>query len=490
MQYKTIFKYLTSIFATLCLAFLLCAIMSFVSDAHLKSEAIQGWRYSIFISLLLVLICYFLGRNAPKQIFRREAFCIIGFGWTLSCFVGALPFFFIIKDMHFFDAFFEATSGFTTTGASVIPDVTKLPTSLIFWRSLTQWMGGMGVAVLFVALLSGLGAGAKILYSNDPAASTTELESGRVQVDAFKIFRLYIILSLLCSFALYLQGMSVFDSLCIMFSTVSTGGFSTGSSSIITYPTAFIEYTVDLFMVIGATSFILILRTLKSGPKTLLKNTEFIFFILTLFIVSLIVAFYLNLQFKDFGFAHSFRLATFQVITLMTTTGFASFDYDQAMPIVHVLLLIIMTLGACSASTAGGIKLFRVVSSAKIILYQLQRSFRPKLVRSILIDTKPLALISQSSITTHIVLALSIIFLSLPLSLSFDPHLSIEGSLSAIITCFSNVGPGFAEVGPSHDFGFLSSPNKVLLCLIMLLGRIEFYAILVLFLPSFWKKSS
>lgn len=490
MNFKLVLKYLSIIFFVLGLAFLSCLAIAIFTDLETDNAPTLSWIVSVGLSFILVIICHVLSRGASTKLFRREALCIIGIGWIAASLLGALPYWLIIDDFDVFDAIFEATSGITTTGASVIADVESLPSSLLFWRALSQWIGGLGIVVFFAALLSFIGAGAKILYSNEASGQWADMESARIQKTLFQILLIYIVLSAACCSAYYLEGMSLLDSFCHTFTTIATGGFSTKNTSMAYFNSAAIEWTAVIFMIIGGTSFLLILQVITGNIKTLWKNSEWLVYLSLITFFTAVITFVLESQYEDFSFYRSFRLSVFQVVSILTTSGFSTTDYNLAAPVAHVFLMILMITGGCSGSTSGGIKIIRVIGVIKICHYQVLKAFRPRLVRSIQIDGKPFERDAQESIMTHIAIAIVLALISLLIIAFQQPALSFEGNFSSVIACLLNIGPGFAEVGPASNYDFMQGQTKLFYALLMLIGRIEFLAVLVLFVPSFWKRYS
>jgi len=487
MNYAIVFKLLAMIFGILFVSMSVClGVCLWFSDMILEQEALHSWIACVAVALLICAIFYMPSRRASPKLFRREAMCIIGVGWILSSIFGALPFI-LIADCNFIDAFFESASGFTTTGASVFADVSSLSNSLIFWRCLTQWIGGLGVVVFFVVILSFVGAGARILYSNEATVDSLEHDSGRIKNSVIKIFYIYIGLSLVCLLSFWICGMDFFNALCHMCTTVSTGGFELRNSGIASYDSAMLEWITVLFMFLGGTSFVLILRFLNGNFQYIKRNTEFKFYCGILLFTILVVALSL-VDFQNFDSWHkSFRMATFQCVSIMTTTGFVIADYDTWLPLASIILFMLMVVGGCSGSTSGGLKVFRVAAALKLVYHNIEKSFRTKLVRSTLLNGKALTESTSLSILIFITLYVLIFFAGVIVVSIFDNEMSFAGTMSAVIASLSNIGVGLAEVGAYADYSHLSDVSKFTLGFLMIIGRIELYAILVLFVPSFWR---
>lgn len=481
------------ILLTLTAAFALSLGVGYVADdMALEAGARPGWWWSIGIAFALSVLCWYLGRRHGKKIFRREAMAVIGLGWIAASIVGALPYMFIV-DASLANAIFESASGLTTTGASVFPGIDEFPKSLLFWRCLSQWIGGLGVVVFFVAILSFLGAGAKILYSNEASAKSTELESSRVQSGVLGILSLYLALSALCALTYRLFGMTWYDAVCHMFATLSTGGFSTHGASIAHFNNPLIEWAAIFFMALGGTSFLYMLKLFrvyrsKGNLFNAARNTEvFVYYGIIAFTTAMLTI----LLFGEWGresFHDALRHSAFQVVSILTTTGFGSSDFEQWPAVGHVMLLTLMAIGGCSGSTGGGIKVIRLIVTFKVVMQNIEKSFRTRIVRPLHIDGRAIPQDDQQSVMAFVGLAAVMVFVSLPFIGVFEQNMSVEGVFSATLACLFNIGPGFAEVGPTDTYEFMAPPTKLFLSLLMIMGRIEFYAILVLFIPSLWKK--
>ena len=491
MNYPIIFRLLSIIIATEACAFLMSyAIGEIFFPSAQEISVRESWWFAIGIALALAIIFYYLGKKASPKIFRKEGLALIGIGWIVASLVGALPYYFCIVDCNFVDAIFESTSGLTTTGASVFTGLEQFPRSLIFWRCLSQWIGGLGVIVFFVALLSYLGAGAKILYSNESSGKSTDIESGKIQQGVRQIIGVYLVLSFMCTLVLYLCGMNGFDSLCHMFTTVSTGGFSTYSASVAEFQSPQIEWALIVFMALGGTSFFVLINAYRGKWKDVFNNTELYVYYSIIIIISLLLTSMLEWRMDSDNFLESFRICLFQTVSILTTTGFNTVDYQQWLPMAHTLLLVIIVIGGCSGSTAGGAKVVRCVVGIKVCINHSEKMFRSRVVRPLLMNNRVLDKEDQDNIVYFLVLLGFVCLSSLPIIALAENHLSFEGVLSAMCACIFNIGPGFAEVGPTVTYSFLAPFTKLFLSLLMIMGRLELYAIIVLFSPSLWRRFS
>ncbi|MGE9293221.1 TrkH family potassium uptake protein [Ruficoccus sp. ZRK36] len=491
MNYRIISKLLSVIVATLAVAFLICLGMGQVFDQSVREDGtLDEWLICSTIACVLTLVFVMLGRHSGKKLLRKEALTVIGVGWILASVVGALPYYLILEEASMADAIFETASGLTTTGASVFGNLESIPTSLLFWRCLSQWIGGLGVVVFFVALLSSLGAGAKILFSNESSGHSTDIESGRVQHGVLQIMYVYLGLSTICAVVYHLCGMDWFDALCHMFATVSTGGFGTYNSSVTAFNSPLIEWMVVLFMALGGTSFFVMLRMVRGDVRYVRSNTEFISYLVIMAAFSIVITLILLAEGTYGDFEEAFRLSTFQAVSLMTSTGFSTADFQMWPNAVHTLLLAAMIVGGCSGSTGGGTKVVRVVVALKMARRQIEHAFRTRVVRPLTMNGRVLDKDDQDNVMNYIVLLTIVCVVSVPIVSLFQHRLSFEGAFSAMLACLFNVGPGFNEVGPTQNYSYFSEAAKLFLSLLMIMGRLELYAVLVLFAPSLWKRFS
>lgn len=490
MNYSIIFKMLSMVMWIMAIAFSISAASAFFFGiSTLESEAMPSWLCVIALCILLAFALYLPSRNAPKKLFKKEAMCVVGLGWIIASCVGALPYV-LILDCDFPRAFFESASGLTTTGASVFGTFEEFPKSLMFWRCMSHWIGGMGVLVFFVAILSFLGSSGRILYASETSATSGGgIETERIQSGVFKILGLYAVISVLCLTTFRLCGMGWFDAICHMFSSVSTGGFSVYENSIGHYKSNLVYWAVIVFMYIGGVSFILMLAVLGGNFRKLLANTEFWTYSAILAAASAIISAYIvedAQSASDWG--NAITQSTFQVVSLMTTTGFATCDYESWIPVTHVLIVFVMVIGGCAGSTSGGLKVSRAVSVTKIVWNDIEKSYRPRVIRNITLNGKSLDSFDIRSVLSYFSIFALLFMVSTVVLSMFEPNMSLTGCLTSVLACLNNVGPGFSEVGPTKNYGFFSEYSKIFSAFLMIMGRLEFYALLVLFMPSLWKK--
>jgi trk system potassium uptake protein TrkH len=490
MNYAILFKLNSFILGALSMAFAASlGIAVFMDHGRSTDLSVPAFAVSLVISGSLAIGFWMLGRTGDNTLYHKEALATIGTGWIIASAAGALPYFLIIPELGFAGAFFESASGLTTTGASVLGNLEQQPRSLLFWRAISQWMGGLGVVVFFVSILSFLGAGAKVLFSRESSAEAADLKASRVQDGVKRILSLYLALSLLCALAFRFCGLSWYDAVLHMFTTLSTGGFSTRSESIAAFRNPALEWTIIAFMAIGGTSFLVIIEILRRNGKGLRTSTEFKAYSLLLGLGTLVIFLFLYLPNPDMARLHdSIRTAAFQVVSIMTTTGFATADFDLWMPVTHILLLLLMVIGGCSGSTAGGAKVIRFIVALRISVRHIEHAYRSRVIRPLKVNGKTLSRNDQESIALYLVLLALVVFGSTLLVALLEPGMSFEGTVSTMAACLFNIGPGLAEIGPTRNFAPFSDATKLFLSLLMIMGRLELLAFLALFSPALWKQ--
>jgi len=430
------------------------------------------------------IVLYF--RPEPRELSNREGTLIVVLAWVAAVLAGTLPFWFSPYFDGFTDAFFESMSGFTTTGATILSDIEGLPKSLLFWRSMTHWLGGMGIIVLGVAILPLIGAGGTVLYKAESSGAKSEKLKPRIAETASTLWKVYFSFTLLEYLALRLAGMTSFDAVCHAFSTMATGGFSTRALSIESFSSPLIEYIIIFFMLVSGLNFALHYRFLvKREFKVFTRDSESVAYFGIILVATAAITLTI-LYHTDFPFEQAFRMSAFQVVSVMTCTGFTSADFEQWVPFAQLLLLILMFIGGCAGSTAGGIKVSRIVLLRRVIVREFQRLPRPRGVFSVWSGGKA---IPESTISS----LLNLVYLFFIVNFCVSLILIASGSdiitaISATTTCMSNVGPGLGDVGATDNYGQFSALAKWTLSGAMLIGRLELYTALVIFSRSFWKK--
>ena len=470
-------------------AFAVCIGAGFAMGEALTDRSTTAFFISICVALGLGGAFHLLGRRGSSRLFRREALCAIGISWILSTLVGAIPYM-IAWEAAFSDAVFESASGLTTTGATAFSDFAEFPSSLLFWRSLSQWMGGLGVVVLFVAILSSLGAGAKILFSNESSGTSNDFDQGRIQRGAFDLMIFYISLSSLCAIAYKLAGMNWFQAINHGMTTVATGGFSTEAASIEQFASPAIEWIAIAFMAISGTTFIYLIRLFRGRFYILRQNHEVYWYYGLLAVSTLLLTLYLYELTGKIPDHNSIRAALFQATSIMTTTGYSSTDFDQWLAPAKMLLVILMFIGGCSGSTAGGSKVIRLVIALRAAIRSISHSFRPNITIPMRMSGRTLTESAIHSVMLFLMLMTGLQIVSMLVVSIVEPNLNFLEIFSSVQATLFNIGPGFGALGPTQNFQFLQPVTKLYLSLLMVLGRLELYAVLVLLAPSVWRRFS
>lgn len=471
-------------------AFASCIVAGLVMGEPYTDPAFRAFGITILVTLLAAGTFHLLGRKKEIKLFRREAMCAIGLSWILASLIGALPYILTVENCDWSDALFESASGLTTTGSTAFSNFHEFPPSLLFWRSLSQWVGGLGVVVFFVAILSSLGAGAKVLFSNESSASAADFEQGRVQHGAFLLMLYYLGISTACMLAYKLAGMNWFQAVNHAMTTVATGGFSTESASIEQFASPAIEWVSIVFMTLSATTFLFVIRLIKGQRSILRQNHEVYWFFGILAASTALLTLYLVELTGELPGHDSVRTALFQAVSIMTTTGYSSTNFDTWLPPAQMLLVILMFIGGCSGSTAGGVKVVRIVVAFRAAIRSVTHAFRPHVTIPMRISGQNMGERAISAITLFLMLMAALQIFAMLLVSAMEPELTFLGVFSCVQATLFNIGPGFEAVGPTQNFHFLRPTTKGFLSLLMILGRLELYAVMVLFAPSVWKRFS
>ncbi|MBR5515009.1 MAG: TrkH family potassium uptake protein [Clostridia bacterium] len=428
-----------------------------------------------------------------KTIYAREGFVMVALSWLVFSSIGALPFVISGDIPHYVDAFFETVSGFTTTGASILEDVEAMSKGMLFWRSFTHWVGGMGILVFVVALLPGVSdRSIHILKAEMPGPIMGKLVP-KLKDTAKLLYLIYIILTVLEIILLLCGGMSVFDSLVHSFGTAGTGGFGIKADSLASY-SPYSQWVITLFMLVFGLNFnvyyFVLFRKFKEAGKV---NEAWVF--LSIVLISTITITLNIMPIGEYsGFGEALRHGAFQVATVVSTTGYATANFDAWPALSKGILLLLMFMGSCANSTAGGLKVSRVIILFKSMRSEVRKLLHPRSVTSERYEGKPLDKSTISSVKTYFAFYIMIIFIGF-LVVSCDTWTagsgfnSFETNFSAVVACFNNIGPGFAGVGPWENFAGYNYFTKIILSFMMLLGRLEIFPIILFFAPATWKHS-
>ncbi|HHY78551.1 MAG TPA: TrkH family potassium uptake protein [Clostridiales bacterium] len=481
MNYKMIFKSLGMLLICEAIAMIPSLIVSIIySDSTTKV-------FSYTISILLAVGIFFAIALKPKNrtIYARDGFAIVAFGWVMISLFGALPFYFSGAIPSFIDCIFETVSGFTTTGSSILQEVESLPKAILFWRSFTHWIGGMGVLILTLALFPITGTGAyQVMIAESPGPIPGKLVP-KVANTAKILYKIYISFTLLEIVLLVIAGLPLFDACIHTFGSVGTGGFSSRNASIGSYNNVLVEAIITIFTFMCGVNFSLYYQAIKRDFKAIFKDEEFRFYLGIVLVAILFITVDLYGEaFRSIG--ESIRYSTFQVVTIITTTGYSTADFDKWPLFSKMILFVLMFIGGCAGSTAGGMKNIRILSLIKSTKTEILRIIHPRGVYSVrigekTIEEKYLAQIKSFFFMYMFVFVIAVLIVSLD---GFD----IATTFSSVAATLSNIGPGFAIVGPMGNYSQMSVLSKLVLSLTMLIGRLEIYPMLLLTIPSFWRK--
>jgi trk system potassium uptake protein TrkH len=450
----------------------------------------EGDLKALTLSMLITMICggilYFSFKpDEDITLSHREGFLIVATGWFFAAFFGALPYLLHGVLPSFTDAFFESISGFTTTGATVITHIEGIPHGILFWRSLTQWLGGMGIIILSIAILPLLGVGGMQLYKAELPSPVKDKLTPRVTETARTLWIVYFIISTVEFIMLLFGGMDVFNALCHTFTTMATGGFSTSDASIAHFHSAYIDAVITLFMMIAGINFTLHYSVLVGNFKSFYKNSELRFYLGITLIAIIVVTFNLRSHiFDDVG--SCIRYASFQVVSILTTTGFTTDNFDQWPALSKTILLLLMFIGGSAGSTGGSIKCLRILLILKHSYMELYRLVHPHAVTAVKLGKKIVYPETMASIWGFFILYLAMTVAASIIMAALG--LDMMTAFSSVAATIGNVGPGFGGVGAASTYSEIPILGKWVLSFCMLAGRLEIYTVMILLIPEFWKK--
>ncbi|MEA1878270.1 MAG: potassium transporter TrkG [Bacteroidota bacterium] len=441
--------------------------------------------WASLITILSGLVVGFLFREKSNGFGKKEGFLVVSLSWVVFSFFGTLPFLLSHSIPSFTDAFFETISGFTTTGASILNDPEALSHGVLVWRSITQWLGGMGIIVLSLAILPMLGIGGIQLFVAEVPGPSPDKLHPKVKETAKRLWAIYLVFTLSEVFFLLLGGMDLFDSVNHSLTTMATGGFSTKQVSIAAWPSPYIQYVITFFMFLAGTNFTMAYFALKLKTRKVWKNEEFKVY--TGFILLFTLIFTLTLSHtRDMNLGANFRDAAFQVVSIMTTTGFVTTDYLAWVPILVVLLFMLMFFGGSAGSTGGGIKIIRVWLTMKNSYLELKRIMHPNAVIPVRYNRRAVPEKIASNILNFIVLYMLIFIFGVLVMAILG--LDMTSAMGAVAASLGNIGPGIGSVGPMDNFAHLPAFGKWFLGFLMLMGRLELFTVLLLLSPVYWRK--
>ncbi len=446
-----------------------------------------AWPAFVFAALVCggVGAALFFTCRSTKEMSLREGFAIVTLGWGTFALFGALPYLFSGAINVPLDAVFETMSGFTTTGATILADIETVPESVLFWRALTQWLGGMGFIVLSLAILPLMGIGGMQLFKAEMPGPTADRLKPRIQDTAKLLWGIYVLLTAVLVILLLFGGMNFFDALCHAFTTLATGGFSTRNASVAAYNSAYIDWVLSLFMLLAAINFSLYYLALRGRLRDFYRNEELRIYL------ALVIAMIMLVMWANHGVVYTsifdnLRYSVFQVTSIISTTGFGTADYVGWPATSQLLLFFAMVVGGCAGSTAGGIKVARLLLLFKHAQVQIYRLIHPRAVRLVKLGTKPVDREVMHSILGFFAVWMGVFFIATLLMAAAG--LDLVSAAGSVVATLGVVGPGFGSVGPVENYTDIIPFGKTVLILCMLLGRLELFTVLVLFVPSLWHK--
>ena len=457
-----------------------CCVSMIYGERDLMSFVIS---FAVCLSVSAILLIY--GRRKKCAMSRNEGYIVVALSWVFFSVFGMVPYLWGGFIPNITDAFFDTMSGFTTTGATILDNIESMPHGILFWRSLTQWIGGLGIVCFTIVLLPGFGASSQMLYLSEATGVTHNKLCPKTRVMARYIFMVYILLTAVESALLMAGGMGLFDAVCHSMTTTATGGFSTKQASIAYWHSPYIEYVVSLFMLLSAINFSLYIVACKSKWKQLRKNTELKWFACSVGLLTLVISVVLFLN-NGYGVEEAFRKSLFQVATCHTSCGFATDDYNLWPPFTWMLLIFAMLSGGCTGSTSGGVKNLRLIIIANCIRNQFRQILHPRAVLPVRAGFP----FDNKLVTTVLVFFaayLSVAFTGWTLLMAFG--VGFTEAMSTVISAMGNVGPGLGSFGPAFSWAALPDAAKWILSSLMLIGRLEIFGFLLIFYRSTWKGS-
>ena len=451
--------------------------------AVIYGESILPFLITVGILAVIGLPCVIF-KPKDTQIYARDGFICVASAWILMSAFGALPFVFSGAIPNYIDAFFETASGFTTTGASILRAVEPLPKGILFWRSFTHWIGGMGVLVFMLAILPSSGGQAMHLLRAETPGPTKGKLVPKMRQSAIILYGIYVVMTIILVVALLLCKLPLYDSLVTAFGTAGTGGFSVLNASIGGYNNPAAEWVIAVFMVLFGINFNLYYFMLIGKARDAFKSEELRVYLAIVALATIAIT--VNTVNTVSGLSDGIRTSFFQVASIISTSGFATVDYNLWSSFAKSVLLLLMITGACAGSTAGGLKISRVIILLKSIVREIKHMLNPRSVNVIRLDGKVIEDETTRSALGYLAVYITLIITSV-LLLSFDGF-GLETNLSATLACINNVGPGFDAVGPASNFADYSLFSKAILSVAMLIGRLEIMPMMILFTPFAWKK--
>lgn len=446
----------------------------------------EGWKAFLLTSAILVLLYMVFGRKKPKDttIYGKDGFVIIASAWILWSIFGALPFWISGAIPSYVDAFFETVSGFTTTGSTILTDIAAMPKGMNFWRCLTHWIGGMGVLVFVMVIVSLEDKNSMHLMRAEVPGPETDKLVPKARETARILYGMYLALTVMEVIFLLLGGMNLYDSVIHAFSTAGTGGFNNRNNSVAYYNSAYIEGVITIFMILFGINFNMYYFLLLKKVKAVFKNEELRAYIGIILGAAALIT--VNILQIYGSVLRAFRYAIFQVAAVITTTGFATADFNVWPEFSKIILMGVMIIGACAGSTGGGMKISRILIMLKSVKREMQRLLHPKSVNIVKVNGKKVKEETLQGVYVYFIAYVAIFVVSV-LLISLN-NFDFATTFSGVLTTISNVGPGISKVGPIENFSIFSDFSKIVFCLDMLIGRLEIFPFLMLFSPNLWRQ--
>lgn len=481
MNYKIVLK----IIGNVLLYEALLLLLPFAIALAYSGKDVNSFLITIGITLVVALVLRNI-KIKDKSMYAKEGFLTVGLAWIAIAAFGALPFVISGSIPSYIDAFFETVSGFTTTGATILTEVESLPKGILFWRSLTHWIGGMGFLIFILALVPTLGSNSiHLLKAESPGPNPGKIVP-KIRETAKILYIIYLVLTIIQTILLIMSGLSVYDSVIHALGTAGTGGFSNMNLSVGAFNNPTAEWIITIFMILFGVNFSLYFQLIKGNIKGFFKNEELKYYLLIVLVSIVFIAINI-IDFNNGNIVLSIRQSSFQVASIISTTGYATTDFNLWPSLSKTIIMILMIVGAMAGSTAGGIKTIRLVIMMKAIRRGIDKILHPKRIQSVKVDGK---VVDEETISGVLLFigAYSVIYLIALFIVSFDGF-DLVSNITAVLTAISNVGPGLEMVGPVGNFSAFSNLSKIVLSFCMLAGRLEIYPMLIMFSKSIWKRT-
>lgn len=462
-----------------------CCVMALL---YQESDAIP-FLISVLVTAVGGTLCYYHGHKASNNLSRRDAYFLVTSTWIIFSFFGMQPFLYGGYIHTFTDAFFETISGFTTTGASIVDDVEALPHGILFWRTMTQWIGGLGIVFFTLALLpSFVGSGNVKVFSAETTGPIRSKLHPRLSTNSHAIWMIYIILTASCAIAYFVGGMSLFDCINYAMTTTATGGFATHNMSTEFFNSSFIEYTCTLFCFLSGVNFtMLYLAVVKRKIKDFFQNAEFRLYCGSIILATIVIMYYL-IHDNHYTYSNALRYGLFQTVSFLTSTGLFSDDAARWPRVTWIILGLCMVLGGCAGSTAGGIKSARVVMILKIIRNEFRQILHPNAVLPVRVSNTIVPQSTRNRLLPFLMLYIILFIISATYFTAIG--VDVTNSITLCLSCLSNVGPTLGvEIGPTMSWAELPDACKWFCAAMMLVGRLEIFSVLIIFTPEFWRNN-